>query len=185
MEYSELLQRIQEDIKNPPKTLLFIAGYLQIKTLLDSDFLFEMLSNIYSSGFEPQYLRLIESHLMNCNLAEVKNLLSTQDRCLLCKKISGDLVYLECIHSFHRECLLDFFFSELEKTISISCPTCNLDIQNFQVIDPRIQVLYLEKIKQKLGNSKINIIFCQSCGEPFDSDSQVPQNCYTCKKLIR
>lgn len=182
-EYS-LLTRIQKEITDPAKSFIFFAGYLQIKTQLDSDFLFELLSKIYSTDIEPQNLRKIETHLMNCNLAEVKNLLITQDRCLLCRKISGDLVYLDCIDSFHRKCLVDFLFSKVEDTITINCPVCNDEIQNLHNIDPRFQVRYREKINQKLNCSELNLTYCPNCGQLFEKDSKGPQDCLFCGTSI-
>lgn len=190
METLDLYLQIREKYENPPKKLLFFAGYLQVKTQLDPDVIFDILSKIYNKNLSQELLEKVETSLINCNFEQLKELLCTDPIviCLLCNKSSGDLIYLECIHSFHRDCLTIYLTNSLESTINISCPVCALQITNISGVDPSIQSKLLTSLKRKLDVSSMNLVTCPYCGniaEGIDNESPDKQNiCYYCGKFI-
>lgn len=190
MENLDLYLQIGEKHEKPSKKLLFFAGFLQMKTQLAPELILDLLSKIYEKNLSKELLEKVETCLINCNLGQIKELLhvNTQVSCLLCNQFSDDLIYLECIHSYHRECLTNYLTSSLDNTISMGCPICSYSIKNLSGVDPRIHDKFLVNYKAKLNMSNLNLVTCPICGGLAeginDENPNKQQICFYCGNLI-
>lgn len=69
------------------------------------------------------------------SLVSVLPLSSKVDQCSICLEESHGLCILPCEHTFHPECLLEWFYTQDERPTSVdnSCPFCRRTVSNESV----------------------------------------------------
>ena len=110
-------------------------------------------------------------------------------KCLLCEieLNNNEIVYLDCLHPYHKGCILMIFRNDIETEIFPLCPVCGVicDKKTLESLDYQIFLDYQGIAKKKIeAPQNWHIYWCIRCAVEYIWEYKEDSKCPNCESLL-
>jgi hypothetical protein len=169
---------------------VYFSGFSSEKVEELEDFLFQcnLKSLSESLNFPKKTEKILISSSRNqiClnknNSTESLNL-DLVDYCFLCKKKTDkEILYISCVHSFHRPCIVDYLSNLIDRNKPLLCPECGKEVRDILDIDSSL----IQKIRKNTSESlEGKLVYCEIYKQVYEIEPSQKSVCSQCKHELQ